>query len=129
MKTKEKFFLIEYPEEDVKKKEKEETKKQAAFSYEQEQKRKTPLNQILAEKFKSQYSEVSREDIHDNEEIMSKSNTRIKKPQSSLSREDHEDVILQKEDKTSSDNLQLNKSNKYTNNEMGTNRQLDVEEK
>lgn len=33
MKAKDKFFLIEYPEEDVKKKEKEETKKLAAFEY------------------------------------------------------------------------------------------------
>lgn len=45
MKTKEKFFLIEYPEEDVKKKEKEETKKIAAFNYDTDM-NKHPLDKI-----------------------------------------------------------------------------------
>lgn len=47
MKTKEKFFLLEYPEEDVKKKEKEETKKQAAFAYDSDA--NNTLNRVFAE--------------------------------------------------------------------------------
>lgn len=47
MKTKEKFFLLEYPEEDVKKKEDEETKKQAAFSYDPDPSQ--PIARIFAE--------------------------------------------------------------------------------
>ena len=49
MKTKQKFFLIEYPEEDVKKKEKEETKKQAAFQYDFEIKNEVVLDKIFNE--------------------------------------------------------------------------------
>ena len=49
MKTKQKFFLIDYPEEDVKKKEKEETKKQAAFQYEIEIKNQAILYRIFDE--------------------------------------------------------------------------------
>ena len=45
MKTKQKFFIIDYPEEDVKKKEKEEIKNQASFNYEIMEK-KSPIDKI-----------------------------------------------------------------------------------
>ena len=48
MKTKDKFFIIDYPEEDVKKKEKEETKKLASFNYDFNVKR-SPLQKIYNE--------------------------------------------------------------------------------
>jgi hypothetical protein len=73
MKTKEKFFLLEYPEEDVKKKEKEETKKQAAFYYEPDPSH--PLQRIFAEG--KPVSTSSRRDIE--EDQVSRSNTQGRK--------------------------------------------------
>jgi hypothetical protein len=70
MKTKEKFFLLEYPEEDVKKREKEETKKQAAFSYDPDPSH--PLKRILAEG--KPFSISSRKEIEDDQ--ASRSQTR-----------------------------------------------------